>query len=86
MIKSLVDEESIEDVESPQLVAGEEIDELLDFVLEYFAAYPEEKEEIDTSEPFLSESEFLDKMDEILAIVTDDNMDSLADIVAGWIL
>ena len=116
MIKSLVDEESIEDVEPPNLVGEkndelfdfvleyfeveqsiedeeppnlivvEKKDELFDFVLEYFAANYEEKQEVSSLEPFLSESEFLDRMDDILAKVTDDNMDNLADIVADWIL
>ena len=98
MVLSLMEEESIGDVEPPMLVEDldeqENGDELFTFILEYFGA-PDEIDFAKTSDEttlpnssdhFSSEAEFLAKMDDMLAMVNDDNMDDLADLVVDWVL
>ena len=99
LIKLLMEEESLTDVEPPMLVEVEEDDEeLFAFILEYFRFSDEfeitkEKETIPQSLPnslatehFATEADFLARMDDMLAMVHDDNMDDLADLVVDWVV
>ena len=98
MFQSLMEEESIGDVEPPMLVEDldeqKSGDELFAFILEYFGApdeldfaKPSEETSLqNSSDHFSSEAEFLAKMDDMLAMVNDDNMDDLANLVVDWVL
>ena len=98
MIQSLNEEESISNVEPPMLVdEGEKDSELFNFFIEYFECFPgfdladiSEEESIfpslpNCSEQIASDADFLARMDDMLALVDDDNMD-LAELVVDWVL
>ena len=80
---------------------GEPVDELFAFVLEFFknSAFSGvdismdlsiEHDEKEDSQNFIAQlspdEDALARMDDLLAIVSDDNMDALADIVVEWVL